>query len=486
METAPSGDKWFTSNIEMFLPVLEHTSSGVLVTDTSGTIIFYNDAMSRIEGLKPEEVIGKKSTDMYLAADKYPSLVMACIKGRKPIIDYACYYRTRQGRVVNAICNTFPLRVDGKFMGVLAYTREYGDMERSITSIGKVRSQFKDRRSDICRFDALIGEASIFKQAVSKARQASDTPSPIMLFGKTGTGKELFAKSIHNASRRRDKEFVAVNCSAIPENLLEGILFGTAKGAFTGSLDKSGLFEQANGGTLFLDEINSMPVGLQTKLLRVLQERQVRRVGGGQERSIDVKIISAANRNPSECLQRNLMRPDLFYRLAVVYVRIPRLTERLDDMSLLISHFIEKHNQRLNKRISGVSKALMAFFSSYAWPGNIRELEHIIEGGMNFARNGELLTQSHLPDYIGRLISETVTKAPEPPPEPAPPLVPSPVESENGLLHCRKEFEAKKIQEVLIKTGGNVSRSAGILGISRQSLQYKMKRFNIIRSDFLS
>ncbi len=281
METAPLDDKWFTSNIEMFLPILEKSSAGVIVTDASRTIIFYNQAMSRIDGLKPEEMIGKKSTDMY-GSDQHSSLVMECIKKRQPILDYACSYWTIQGRVVNAICNTFPLMLDGRFMGVLIYTREYGDMERVVTSIEKIQSQFKDRRSDICRFDLLIGESAIFKKAVSIAKRAADTPTPIMLFGETGTGKELFAKSVHHASRRRDKEFVAVNCSAIPENLLEGILFGTAKGAFTGALDKAGLFEQANGGTIFLDEINSMPVGLQSKLLRVLQEHQVRRVGGGR------------------------------------------------------------------------------------------------------------------------------------------------------------------------------------------------------------
>ncbi len=195
-----------------------------------------------------------------------------------------------------------------------------------------------------------------------------------------------------------------------------------------------------------------------------------------------MKIISAANRNPSECLQRNLIRPDLFYRLAVVYVRIPRLTERLDDIGLLISHFLEKHNKRLNKRIPGVSEELMAFFSSYAWPGNVRELEHIIEGGMNFARNGELLTQSNIPDHMSRLMSQADVT---PEPETIVPLLQNPVASKNNLSQCRELFEKEKIQEILGKTGGNVSRSARILSISRQSLQYKMKRFDINRADFL-
>lgn len=482
METTSLTDNWFNSNAGMFLPFLEAVSDGVLVTDTSGIIIFYNDAMSRIDGLKPEEILGKLNTDMY-GSDHYPSLVMQCIKKRKPILDYACYYRTRHGRVVNAIHNVFPLEECGRFMGVICFTRDYGELEHVVTSLEKIRSEANAEPSGGGRFKTLIGESPMFKEAVSRALQAANTPTPIMLFGETGTGKELFAKSIHNASWRREKKFVAVNCSAIPENLLEGILFGTVKGAFTGAMDKAGLFEQADGGTILLDEINSMPVGLQSKLLRVLQERRVRRVGGSREIPIDMKIISAANRNPSECVQRNLLRPDLFYRLAVVYIRIPRLTERLDDIALLISHFLEKHNKRLNKRIPGVSKDLMDFFLSYTWPGNIRELEHIIEGGMNFARNGELLTRSHLPDHIGRLMSEADIK---PNPEAAAPLLKATVATDDTLPHWRESFEKEKIQEILDNTGGNVSRSARILGISRQSLQYKMKRLNINRSDFLS
>lgn len=481
METTFSTDNWLNCSAEVFLPIWELSSDGIIITDTSAKIIFYNDAMSRIDDLKPEEMIGQKTTDFY-GSDHYPSLVMECLKKRKPILDYTCYYRTRHGRVINSICNTFPLTDNGMFKGVIAFTREYGGMEQEITSLEKLRSEANSGSSHISQFESLVGESPIFKKAISMARRAANTPTPIMLFGKTGTGKELFAKSIHNASWRRDKEFVAINCSAIPENLLEGILFGTAKGAFTGAMDKAGLFEQANGGSIFLDEINSMPIGLQSKLLRVLQDQQVRRVGGNHEKNIDVKLISAINRNPSECIQRNLLRQDLFYRLAVVYVRIPRLTERIGDIDLLISHFLEKHNKRLNKSIPGVSKELRDFLFSYDWPGNIRELEHIIEGGMNFARNGELLRQSHLPAHISlrttndtKQESEPVTLVPQPP-----------VERKNNLPHCRELFEKDKIQEILGNTGGNVSRSARILGISRQSLQYKMKRFDINRSDFLS
>jgi arginine utilization regulatory protein len=482
METTFSTNNWFNLNAEMFLPFLELSSDGILITDSSATIIFYNDAMSRIDGLKPEEMIGKRTTDTY-GSDHYPSLVMLCKKKLKSILDYTCYYRTRQGRVVNAICNTFPLEDNGRFVGVIAFTREYGEMKHEITSLEKIRLESKDENSQICRFETLIGESFIFKKAVSMARRAASTPTPIMLFGETGTGKELFAKSIHNASWRREKEFVAINCSTIPENLLEGILFGTAKGSFTGALEKAGLFEQASGGTIFLDEINSMPMGLQSKLLRVLQEQQVRRVGGSREITIDVKIISAVNRDPLECVQQNLLRQDLFYRLAVVYVRIPQLTERLDDIELLTSHFLEKHNKRLNKKIPGVSKELIIFFFSYTWPGNIRELEHIIEGGMNFARNGELLTQSHLPDHMNRLMTETNTK---PESDAAAYVGLTQVEEKNALPYSREMFEIEKIKKILDNTGGNVSRSARILCISRQTLQYKMKRFRINRSDFLS
>lgn len=484
MNTSPND--WIYSNDRILLPVLEQLNDGVLITDASGIILFYNRAMSKIDDLKPEEVLGRLNTDIY-GSDHYPSLVMQCIEQKKPIIDYVCYYRTQTGRIVNAIHNVFPIHHGSHFKGTLCFTREYGQMEIEISSMERIRKTKSITVENICRFEELVGTSPLFKEAVSKAVQAANTPTPIMLFGQTGTGKELFAKSIHNSSRHKAKKFVAVNCSAIPENLLEGILFGTTKGSFTGAMDKAGLFEQANDGTIFLDEINSMPVGLQSKLLRVLQERQVRRVGGTQELPINVKIISAVNRSPSECIQRNLLRQDLFYRLAVVYIRLPSLTERMDDLEGLISHFLEKHGQRLGKTIPGVSEDLMNFFRSYQWPGNIRELEHIVEGGMNFAKNREALNRSHLPDYLCRLMPQQDRKPFKQclPPETFTRVRVSTVDS-TDLLQCREAFEKEKIEQILNNTGGNVSRSARILGISRQSLQYKMKRLNINRSNYLS
>jgi transcriptional regulator with PAS, ATPase and Fis domain len=225
--------------------------------------------------------------------------------------------------------------------------------------------------------------AMLSGKKITDIYQVDDGVSPVMLFGETGTGKELLAQSIHNRSSRSSGRYVAVNCAAIPENLLEGILFGTTRGAFTGAVDKPGLFEKAHGGTLLLDEINAMTMGLQAKLLRFLQERKIRRVGSLEERDVDLKIISSVNVNPHVAIAQQTLRADLFYRLAVIFIRIPPLRERLQDLPALISHFLSKSNALLNRQIAGLSEAVISRFEHYPWPGNVRELEHVIEGALS-------------------------------------------------------------------------------------------------------
>jgi len=229
---------------------------------------------------------------------------------------------------------------------------------------------------------------------------ARDTPSSIMLHGKTGTGKELFAQSIHSHSHRRENQYIAINCAAIPEHLLESNLFGTARGAFTGAIDRPGLFEQAGGGTLFLDEIDSMPIGLQAKLLRALQEKKIRRLGSLKEIDIDIKIISSVSTAPYESINKGTLRNDLFYRLGVVLIRLPSLRERPEDLMELTWHFIHKNNRQLGTYVKKISNRVIDFFKNYGWPGNIRELEHIIEGAMNIVGRETTLKSEHLPPHF--------------------------------------------------------------------------------------
>ncbi len=314
---------------------------------------------------------------------------------------------------------------------------------------------------------------------------AANTPSPVMLYGETGTG-ELFARAIHNHSPGM-KKYTPVNCAAIPENLLEGILFGTSKGAFTGAINKAGLFEtRTSQGTIFLDEINSMPVGLQSKILRIVQDGKVRRVGALKEIKFDLKIISSVNQDPHTSIADGSLRSDLFYRLGVVFIHIVPLRDRLSDLPLLVDHFIDKHNKALGRQVRGAEDAVMELFYQYHWPGNVRELEHVIEGAMNIMGPDNRIRIKYLQPHFtqgygnqrssGHRASRWMAHSSK-----------GGDTGETGssdLLLNKNEHEKKLVWQALMQFRGNVTRSAKKLGISRQLLYYKMKKYHLSRDQF--
>ena len=489
-----------------FLSVFDKFNEGVILTDAHGVILYYNRAMSRIDELEPKETLYKKIGEIYQLTDD-KSIIMRCLNTKHPIIDEPIYYRTRMGKFANTIHSAFPLTGDGGLIGCICIVRDYNLLAETIEDMPVPPNLFTN---DIY-FDSIIGENPDFTNAVNAARMAANTPSPVMLYGETGTGKELFARAIHNHSIRSSNKYTPVNCAAIPENLLEGILFGTSKGAFTGSLDKAGLFEKTNGGTIFLDEINSMPVGLQSKILRVLQERKIRRVGALKEIEIDVKIISSVNTNPHHAINQGTLRSDLFYRLGVVFIHIVPLSKRIDDIDLLVPHFINKHNRLLGRQVQRVSQEIMAFFKRYEWPGNVRELEHVIEGAMNIVGSERVIRMAHLQSHfanrpIRSFISPGASHNDERsydkssfPEEQglsthlrsnghgALRLKKDPTEASapQNLIHSRDAREKQLIHETLVELGGNIARSAQYLGISRQLLYYKMKKYQLARSHYL-
>ena len=228
-------------------------------------------------------------------------------------------------------------------------------------------------------FEDIIGEDPNFLQAVDRATRATSNTASVFIYGETGTGKELFAQSIHYGGKRRNKPFLAQNCAAIPESLLEGILFGTEKGGFTGAVDRAGLFEQANGGTLLLDEVSAMPYELQSKLLRAFQEKQVMHVGGTRTIPIDVRIIAASNRPLLGLVEKGLFRRDLYYRLSLLRLQLPPLRERFDDMPLLIGQFLDKLRYKYDGLPAKFPQEVLALMRLYDWPGNVRELENVVE-----------------------------------------------------------------------------------------------------------
>ena len=486
---------------EEFLPVFDGFSEGVIIVDGSGTIIYYNTTMAAIDELAPNEVLGMKVLDVYELSEEN-SMIMQCLKTAEPITDRPLLYRTRRGKVANTIHTVFPLFKRNRMEGAICLVREYNVLEETISAISIPRSkrlQPNDTRFD---FDAIIGNSIEFLRAVNTARRAAATPSPVMLYGETGTGKELFAQAIHNQSVRKSSCYTAVNCAAIPEHLLEGLLFGTTSGAFTGARNKQGLFERASGGTIFLDEINSMAANLQAKILRVIQERKVRRLGSLQEIEINIKIISSVNQEPHLAIAENALRPDLFYRLGVVFIRIPPLRERKEDIVLLARHFLAKHSEALNRKVTDISDDVLELFHEYDWPGNVRELEHVIEGAINLVATSRTLERRHLQSHlitwhrlrgVGQEAPASALRSghgefvKEPARHPGG-LWSSGRSSEmeaKGLLVTQADHEKKVVTRALTASSGNITRAAASIGISRQLLTHKMKKYHIDRHDFM-
>ncbi len=320
---------------------------------------------------------------------------------------------------------------------------------------------------------AIIGDSPQLQEVFKIIDKVADTPSTVLINGESGTGKELVASALHGASSRRDKPFIKINCAAIPHSLLESELFGYERGAFTGAVtSKPGRFELADGGTLFLDEIGEIPIEMQVKLLRALQEGEFERVGGIKTTHVDVRLIAATNRDLQAEIEAGRFRKDLYYRLAVVPLELPPLRERRGDISMLARHFVEKYNRKLNKRIEGIADDALALLQAYDWPGNIRELENLIERVLLFA-DGPFITATDLP--------ESMRQGTTPPPAPSPASETPP--GEGGLKDIVRmkaaELEKDLISKALEETGGNVTRAARLLQISRKSLQTKMKEFGL-------
>ncbi|SDP79035.1 sigma 54-interacting transcriptional regulator, partial [Desulforhopalus singaporensis] len=318
---------------------------------------------------------------------------------------------------------------------------------------------------------------------------AAQTDSPVLLSGETGTGKELFAQAIHNLSKRKKARYIAVNCAAIPENLLEGILFGTSRGAFTGALDKPGLFERAHGGTIFLDEINSMSQEMQPKLLRAIQEKKICRVGSHKEMRLNVKIISSLNKDIEQTFLSGEVRRDLLYRLSVVCIALPPLRERKGDIVLLSDHFLAKHSAIMHKNVSGISTEVMDLFEHHNWPGNVRELEHVIEGALNMIGRDRTLEKWHLNSNIDLEMQKPIPRATAVSLESSPSLQgrlysgqPDDKANERSDQVGREGegTEKQQILEALYDTDGNISDAAMLMGVSRKTLYRKLKSCNIV------
>ncbi len=460
--------------------VLSSMHEGVVIADITGKVIFFNQTQGQIDDISPADATGKNLLDIYQLTPE-TSPIMRCLTTGDPIINEPMVYRTRLGRVCNILSNAFPLYKSGQLIGAITFSKEYQILEKVILSRTASDRPVAKISSNGTRFSFkdIIASDSQMRSAIRMARMSAGSPSPIMISGETGTGKELFAQSIHNHSPRKKKPFIPVNCAAIPENLLEGILFGTSKGSFTGAIDKPGLFEQANGGTIFLDELDAMPLTLQVKLLRVIQEKKVRKLGSLKEIDLDVKILSSVGQPPLKIIQSGSLRMDLFYRMGVVSIMLPPLKDRQGDMESLIAHFISKYNRALSEKVETISPEVAYLFAGYRWPGNVRELEHIIEAAMNMVGGTRIIHLGHLPPHIFSFAGKDAPK--QVPVDPGPG---HPPKNDTSLMEIQKSHEQQMLVNALIRSRGNAARAARSLGISPQSLHYKLKKYRLNRKAY--
>ncbi|WP_430081798.1 sigma-54 interaction domain-containing protein [Paenibacillus ferrarius] len=458
-----------------FEKVLNLLDVGVHLVNDEGMTVFYNDKMAETDGLPREQVLGRSVFELFPSLTQETSTLTKVLQTGTEIREKIQTYVSMTGKRITTINSTYPLKENGRIIGAL-------EVAKDITSIMHLHDQILDLRHQIYeapgrkkqagsaryQFSDLIGSDPAFLRTIAFAKKASRTSSPVLICGPTGTGKELVAQSIHNASSRRSRPFIAQNCAAVPGELMEGIMFGTARGAFTGAIDRAGLFEQANGGTLFLDELSSLDLVLQAKLLRVLQDGLVRRVGGTKEQQVDIRIITAMNIEPTEALARNMLRSDLFYRLNVVNLTLPPLSRRKDDIPLLTQHFIETFNELFDMKVTGVAPEAMERMLQYAWPGNVRELSHAIESTYNIMEpECNIIEESHLPASL------VPPMLPIRMPDAAPP--------QTGLPEKVKQLEKEAIERALAEHNYNVTLTAEALGMKRQALQYKLKSYGIAK-----
>ncbi|MFA1822775.1 sigma-54 interaction domain-containing protein [Virgibacillus oceani] len=464
---AENYEQMFNHMDQIYKTLLDEVEVGIHVINQEGKSIVYNKKMMEIEEMESADVLDKNLLDVFSFNDNQHSTLVQALNTGKVTKHVRQAYFNNRGQEITTINDTFPIIEEGEIIAAVELAKDVTQLEHVIKEnvLRKSNTNFT--------FDQIIGNSEAIKEVIEEAKRATRTPSSVLILGETGTGKELFAQSIHNGSIRSSSPFIAQNCAAIPDSLMDSILFGTKKGAFTGAIDKPGLFEQADGGTLMLDEINSLDISLQAKLLRVIQEKTIRRIGDTKDKKVDVRIIATMNEDPIEAIENNRLRKDLYYRLSVVTLFIPPLRKREGDLWLLAQHFIQKYNKLFQLHVKEIDKQATFILNQHDWPGNVRELEHTIEGAMNLMMDEYVMHTHHLPVRF-RKKYQYDSQSPEH------------LSSDNAktktLQQKMEEIEKLYIKQVLAENYNNISQAAKNLGISRQSLQYRLKKFEMKRN----
>lgn len=424
------------------------------------------------DGLKAKEVLAKRSFDMVISDIQMPNMtgieLLRHVKESYP--DLVFMIITAFGTTESA--------VEAMKMGAYDYlTKPFKIDEVRLNVSNALRSQnlevenrtLKKELKKEYSFQSMVGNSESMHRIYDLIKRVSQTPTNVLITGESGTGKEVVAKAIHYNGPLKDKPFVTINCGAIPENLMESEMFGHKKGSFTGAIvDKTGLFEVADGGTLFLDEVGELPLAIQVKLLRSIQERIIRRVGATDDIKIDVRIIAATNRDLEEMVKEGTFRQDLFYRLNVINIKTPSLRERKDDIPLLANHFLRKYNERLNKTISGISVEAMENLKKYDYPGNVRELENVIERTVALEGGATILPES-LPPFVNTPVGRKMASSHE-------------IEIGDDGVDLDKvmgQIEKELLIKAIHAAGGVKKKASKLLHITFRSMRYRVEKYSL-------
>jgi len=453
--------------LEECLNILENIK-GLIVVDSQGRIVFFNKSLAEMSGLDPEKIIGKPIKEI-VPTNRLDQIVLT----REP--ELAEFYFLKSETFVSS---RYPIYQGNKFFGAIEYDlfdtyKELKDFLKKTESLPTKLSLFKQQKkrknSNKYSIDNIVGESPQIQKLRKEITAAAKTNSTVLIVGESGSGKELVAHSIHALSERIDHPFISINCSAIPIELFESELFGFEEGTFTNARKggQMGKFQLANHGTLFMDEINQMPLMLQPKILRAVQEKEVDKIGGKYSIPVDVRVICASNQNLKELVERGKFREDLYYRLNVIQIRVPSLRERIEDIPILVSSAIDNLNHFLNRDVTGVSEKVINLLSEYHWPGNVRELQNTLERAMNgIDKDTKQLDIEHFEFFIEETLSGKRS-------------IPLSLEEKSPLDAVRDYAERESILQVLRQCNGNKTHTAKLLKISRPLLYQKMKRLGI-------
>ena len=460
---------------------------GITIINLEGEILFTAKFNRKFgQDRQGDDLVGKKFLDVYENLDPRTSTTIQAMERGAPAYVENQYLKTRGKKGITITSLSIPIKWGERIVGAIDLSAQEPDgapapapedlVELTVSDclLGSTR-KMTDRDAAVFTVEDMIAEDESMRQVRDYIPVVASCDLPVMICGETGTGKEVVAQAIHNASARRDKPFIAQNCAALPETLLESILFGTTRGAFTGATENKGLFELADGGTLFLDEINSMPLPLQSKLLRVLQDGCFRSLGGSETKYADVKIIAAVNVDPLQAIREGQLRQDIYYRLSMMFIRIPPLRERRADIRPFINLYVNKHNATFHKKIQYVSRELVQQMEAYDWPGNLRELEHRIVSAMSrVSPETRVLNLGDLEMPLLPKAGPSIQTA-----ERAGEAVPEEALSTGSLRQAVQEYERRLIQQALEAAGGNVSKAARSLEIPRQTLCRKIRGYGL-------